>query len=74
MEDHGTETDALPNHSEANGNGATPEEIPGVFVYIKQEIGGLQVAFEFVGGFSPLAAPIALEIAAVAARRHVGLS
>lgn len=58
---------------ELSPNGDLPVS-DGVFVYAKPGQGGMQVGFELVGNFDPLAVPTILEIAQRVARGLVGLS
>lgn len=64
---------AEPDTTTQSSNGDLPAP-DGIFVYTKPGAEGMQVGFELVGNFSPLAAPAILEIAQKLARRHVGLS
>jgi hypothetical protein len=46
----------------------------GVFVHVKiLDDGSRKITYELVGGFDPLAAPAALELAALVARHRLGL-
>ena len=63
------EAEVQDNHHED----AADVVVQGIFVHVVDVEGGYRVEFEFIGGFDPLRAPTVLELAAKAARLHVGL-